>query len=362
VNRVMRKQDMKTEGKKMRLSWPKWVKRTALAIIIFVIAIVSIGGFYEQAARSRAAKDYPAPGKLVDIGGRKIHLNCEGNGGPLVVLEAGADTSGSALWKPMQEQVARFTRVCSYDRAGIMWSDPAKGKRNSVAIAEDLHKALSAANERPPYVMVGASMGGPYVMTFTKHYGEEVAGMVLVDSSHPEQTKRLAQATGQPESNPIPFVFRALAAVAWTGLPRLVLPDAEVPELPPWTDRAITAYQPTSLAAAFSEAAAFEDSLREAGTFRTLGNRPLAVLSRGKPWSAFSESEQKASGLTQEQFDRAESAWASMQAEELGWSSNSTRRILEDSSHVIQLECPDAVIAAIKEVVEKTANTGAGNE
>jgi len=344
----------------MRLWIKRWVKRVAIAISILAIVLVSIGAIYEQEARSRAAKDFPAPGKLVDIGGgRQIHLNCEGQGTPIVVLEAGADTSGSALWQPVQEQVARFTRVCSYDRAGIMWSDPAKGKRDSVAIAEDLRKVLRAANEQPPYILVGASMGGPYVMTFTKNYGQEVAGLVMVDASHPEQTARLAQATGEPENDPIPFVFRALAAIAWSGLPRLVLPDAEVPELPSRTAQAITAYQATSLKAAFAEAAAFEDSLREAGTFRTLGNLPLAVLSRGKPWSAFSEAEQKASGLTREQFERGEEAWAGMQAEEASWSSNSTRQVLADSSHVMQLERPDAVIAAIKDVVGKVTHENA---
>ncbi|MBP1995836.1 alpha/beta fold hydrolase [Paenibacillus eucommiae] len=343
----------------MLLSFRIWVKRVAITIFILVIALVSIGGIYEQVARSRVAKDFPAPGKLVDIGGREIHLNCEGNGTPLVVLEAGADTSGSALWQPVQEQVAQFTRVCSYDRAGIMWSDPAKGRRNSLAIAEDLHKALRAANEQAPYILVGASMGGPYVMTYTKYYEKEVAGMVLVDASHPEQTARLAQATGEPESNPIPIAFRALAAITWTGLPRLVLPDAEVPELPSQTAKAITAYQTTSLAAAFAEAAVFEDSLREAGTFRTLGNLPLAVLSRGKPWSAFSEAEQTAGGLTREQFNRAEAAWASMQAEEASWSSNSTHQVLADSSHVMQLERPDAVITAIKDIVGKARRADA---
>lgn len=337
----------------MRLFFRRWTKRAAIALAILAMALVLIGTVYEQLARNQAAKDFPAPGRLVDIGGRQIHLNCEGQGTPLVVLEAGADTSGSALWQPVQEQVARFTRVCSYDRAGIMWSDPVKGQRNGLAIAEDLHKVLRAANEKPPYILVGASMGGPYVMTFTKHYGKEVAGMVLVDASHPEQTARLAQATGEPESDPIPIVFRALAAVAWSGLPRLVLPDAEVPELPSQTAKAITAYQPTSLKAAFAEASAFEDSLSEAGTFRALGDLPLAVLSRGKPWSAFSETERTASGLTREQFDRAEAAWASMQAEEAGWSSNSTHQVLADSSHVMQLERPDAIIAAIKDVVGK---------
>ncbi len=343
----------------MRLFLNRWVKRLAIAIFILAIALVAIGAIYEQTARNRSAKEFPAPGELVDVGGRRIHLNCEGQGTPLVLLEAGADTSGSALWQPVQEEVARFTRVCSYDRAGIMWSDPAKDQRNGLAIVEDLHKVLRAANEQPPYILVGASMGGPYVMTYTKNYGDEVAGMVLVDASHPEQTARLAQATGESESDPIPFAFRALAAIVWTGLPRLVLPDAEVPELPPQTAKAITAYQPTSLKAAFAEAAVFEDSLREAGTFRTLGNLPLAVLSRGKPWSAFTEAEQIASGLTEEQFNRAEAAWASMQAEEASWSTNSTHQVLADSSHVMQLERPDAVISAIKDVFGKVTRADA---
>ncbi|MBH5316299.1 alpha/beta hydrolase [Paenibacillus sp. GSMTC-2017] len=334
----------------MNLSFRKWIKRIAVTLLTLAISLVSIGSIYEQSARIWVAKKFPAPGKLIDVGGRNIHLNCEGQGSPIVVLEAGADTSGSALWQLVQEEVARFTRVCSYDRAGIMWSDPAKNRGNNLTITSDLHKVLRAANEQPPYILVGASMGGPYVMTYTKYYENEVAGMVLVDASHPEQTARLAQAIGESESEPIPIVFRALAKVAWSGLPRLILPDANIPELPSQTAKAITAYQSTSLAAAFAEAARFEDSLFEAGSFRSLGNLPLAVLSRGKPWSAYSEADQTASGFTQEQFERVEATWASMQADFSTWSSNSTHQTLVDSSHVIQLERPDAIIAAIKDI------------
>jgi pimeloyl-ACP methyl ester carboxylesterase len=333
-------------------SWRRWLKITGLGLLTLVVLAVVVGAIYEQVARRNAARAFPPPGKLVDIGGRRIHLDCRGQGKPIVILESGADPSGSTLWFPVQQAIAPLTRVCAYDRAGLMWSDPAPGERNGVAIANDLHRALEVAREPRPYVLVGASIGGPYVMTFTKYFGQEVAGLVFVDAAHPEQTRRLAEATGRADEE-IPVVFRVLAHLAWTGLPRLLLPAAQVPELPAQIAKAITAYQPVSLGPAFDEAAAFDATFREAGTFRSLGDRPLAVLSRGKPWSAYTKEQQRASGFTPEQFSRQEAAWRAMQNEEVTWSSQSTHWVLENSSHVIQLERPDAVIDAIREVVAK---------
>jgi pimeloyl-ACP methyl ester carboxylesterase len=324
--------------------------RIAIGLAVLLVAALLLGVIYEQSARRAAATAFPPPGQMIDIGGRRIHLNCTGEGSPVVILEAGADTSGSPLWEPIQQQVAQFTRVCSYDRAGIMWSDPGPAPRDGEAITADLHAALTATGEPGPYVMAGASMGGAYVMTFTREYPDEVAGVVFVDASHPDQTARLVAAA--PANDPaIPVLFRALAALNWTGLPRLLLPAETIPELSPATSQAIAAYQPTSLAGAFSEAAAFEDSLREAGRQRDLGDRPLVVLSRHKPWSAFTEEERQRSGMTEAQFAASEAAWADMQADEATWSTNSTHRIVDGSSHVIQLEHPEAVVTAIHDVV-----------
>jgi pimeloyl-ACP methyl ester carboxylesterase len=234
-----------------------------------------------------------------------------------------------------------------------MWSDPVGWPRTGAAVAADLHEALQAAKEQGPYVMVGASLGGPYVMIFTQHYGAEVAGLVFVDAAHPEQTRRMQEAIGREDDESIPLVFRLLARLAWTGLPRLLLPEPSLPELPTHVGKQIAAYQSTSLQSAFDEAAAMESILREAGAFRNLGDRPLAVLTRGKPYDAYSEAQRAGAGMTREQFERREQAWSAMQDEEASWSSRSTHRRLEDSSHVIQLERPDAVIDAIREVVEK---------
>ena|SRR5579872_1676060 len=332
----------------------RWLKRILLGVLILLILALGAGVIYEQASRRHAAREFPAPGKLIDIGGRRIHLDCEGSGSPIVVLESGADTSGSVLWYPVQKAAAQFTRVCSYDRAGLMWSDAGPLPRDGNAIVSDLHKALDAAQEKGPYVMVGASLGGPLVMLYAKHFGPDVAGLVFVDAAHPDQTRRLEQATGKKEVIPWWFgLVKPLIYTGWTGLPRLLLPTPNLPELPPIAVEEIAAYQPISLGPSFDEADAMEDTFREAGDFRGLGDRPLAVLSHGKPWNAYSPAQQEGSGLTQKEFEAHEKEWARMQDEEATWSSDSTHRTLLDSSHVIQLEQPSAVVAAIREVVEK---------
>jgi pimeloyl-ACP methyl ester carboxylesterase len=323
-------------------------------VSILLCLVLIAGVVYEQAARRRVAREFPPPGKLLDIGGRRIHLDCEGTGSPGVVLESGADTSGSVLWYPVQKGVAQFTRVCSYDRAGLMWSDTGPLPRDGTAIVNDLHKVLEVAGERGPYVMAGASLGGPLIMLYTKSFGAEVAGLVFVDAAHPAQTQRLEQATGKHESTPWWFsLLRPLVYSGWTGLPRLLLPAPILPELPQKVVDEITAYQPTSLGPSFDEADAMEDDFREAFTLRNLGDRPLAVLSHGKPWSAYSQAQHEASGLSQREFEAHEAEWARLQDEEATWSSDSTHRTLSGSSHVIQLEQPDAVVGAIREVVEK---------
>jgi hypothetical protein len=126
-----------------------------------------------------------------------------------------------------------------------------------------------------------------------------------------------------------------------------------VPELPIEVARAITAYQPVSLGPSLEEAAAFEATFQQAGAFRKLGARPLVVLTHGKPWSAYSEEQRRTSGFTAEEFGRHEVAWRTLQVDEATWSSRSVHRILENSSHVIQLESPHAVVDAVREVVDQ---------
>ena len=326
--------------------WLSWIFAglcTALAIA------VGAGAGYELWARQRVVRDFPARGQMVDLGGRRIHIDCRGAGTPTVVFESGLDTNGSLSWSAIHDSVAQFTRACAYDRAGIMWSDPSSGPRDANAVAADLHQTLQAAQERGPYVMVGHSMGGPYIMTFTKRFGANVLGLVFVDASHPDQTKRMQEA-GVNDTE-VPLNTRLQAALAWTGVPRLLLRTQDDPNDPKLIRQIGVHFQPTSLAALLRENAAVGDTLREAGAFRSLGDRPLAVLTALAP---LSKATLDALHITQEQGRRVSAIWLDLQNDEATWSRQSTHQVFTDSTHYIQFGRPDAVIAAIHEVVNRT--------
>ena len=123
----------------------------------------------------------PPPGRLIDIGGRKLHLYCAGDGSPSVILETGAG-SFSIDWALVQPEVAKTTRVCSYDRAGYGWSDPGPEWDTVTQVANDLETALSKAGEHPPYLLVGQSMGGLFARWFQHEHPDQVAGVVLVET------------------------------------------------------------------------------------------------------------------------------------------------------------------------------------
>ena len=135
----------------------------------------------------RAGAQVPEPpGRLIDIGGQKLHLNCTGTGSPTVLLESGAGDF-SVIWSLVQPAVAQLTRVCSYDRAGYAWSEPGATPRSFAQIALELRAALERAGVRGPFVLVGQSYGGLVVRGFAERYRGDVVGMVLVDAVHEDQ-------------------------------------------------------------------------------------------------------------------------------------------------------------------------------
>src|SRR5215472_11966043 len=194
----------------------KWLKRIGVGAVALIAVVVAAGAIYEQIARANARKEFPPRGRLVDIGGRRIQLDCRGTGTPIVVFESGLDALGSLSWAAVHENVAKTTRACGYSRAGLMWSDPSDRPFSSLNNAEDLHKALAAAGESPPYILVGHSLGGPYSLAFMGRYGNDVAGLVFVDASHPDQRARLRVAVGKDldAGNQI----KLGAALAWSRL------------------------------------------------------------------------------------------------------------------------------------------------
>jgi pimeloyl-ACP methyl ester carboxylesterase len=325
----------------------RWLKRIGIGILALLVAAVLSGFAYEMWARHRVAAAFAPPGKLVEIGGRRIHLDCRGTGAPVVVFESGLDMYGSLSWSAVQDPVAQTTRACSYDRAGILWSDRAKGPRNGAAVAADLHAALQAAGERGPYVMVGHSLGGPYVMTFVQQFADDVAGVVFVDASHPDQQQKMKDAVGQPVQASMTGPKLA-AALAWMGVPRLFAGSVGHPQAPARANAAMSAYLPSSLRPMLDEQAAIDQTFKDAGALRSLGRRPLVVLTAAAPLKAEDLAAMK---LTNEQGQRLQSVWLDLHDDETSWSSQSRQLRLQDSHHYIQFERPDAVIDAVREVV-----------
>ena len=136
-----------------------------------------------------AAPGDPPPGRLVDVGGYRLHIYCQGHGSPTVIMDSGL--GGSSLeWEPVQQRISKYTRACWYDRAGYGWSDPGPSPRDSEQITSELRTLLRNADIPGPYVLVGHSFGGYIAQLFAKRFPTLTAGVVLVDSSHPEQVQR----------------------------------------------------------------------------------------------------------------------------------------------------------------------------
>ena len=328
----------------------KWPKRIALGVVAVIALTALAGAGFEGFSRAAAAKSFTAPGRLVNVGsGRRLQLDCRGLGSPVVIFESGLDTLGSLSWTRVHNEVAKTTRACAYSRAGIMWSDRATGAFDARREAGDLHKALATAGEKPPYVMVGHSLGGPYVLTYTGQYGSDVAGVVFVDASHPDQVSRLHNVIGR-DLNEGAGLIKAADSLAWSGAVRLFAPKGSVTpdHAPPHTTLVATAWQPQSVHAAVRESDSLSETLAIAGQYRRLGDRPLVVLTRTAtaPPEAL-----KAMKLSADQGRRLDAEWRAMQDDEATWSSRSRHRVVPDASHYIQFDQPQFVIAAVRDVV-----------
>jgi pimeloyl-ACP methyl ester carboxylesterase len=147
------------------------------ALIITTVAVAQAG------PQEPSSKPYPPPGRLLDIGGRKLHLYCTGKGTPTVILMAGGGAF-SIDWALVQPKIAESTRVCSYDRAGLAWSDPGPADETVEQTIHDLHTLLRAAGEKAPYLLVGASVAGIFIQAYQRAFPDEVAGLVFSNSSN----------------------------------------------------------------------------------------------------------------------------------------------------------------------------------
>ena len=323
----------------------RWLKRIGIGLLVLIVSATLFGAGYEFFARKRAHAAYPPPGQMVDIGGRKMHLDCRGTGSPTVILESGLDTNGSLSWDKVQDEIAQLTRTCSYDRAGVMWSEPKAEPQDADGVVADLHATLVAAGITGPLVMVCHSLGGPYIMNYTRKYGDEVKGLVFVDCSHPDQLSRLPPKIAA--TTRIPVLYKVLSALSWTGIFG-VLPGETVPGMPERIKPIGKAYLGETFGGSMKEMESIEATLRQGGELRTLGDRPLVVLAAMSP---IPEDMLTPMNLTPQDGLEFLAAWEILAADEASWSTRSRQQSVPDSLHYIQFQRPDLVIEAVTEVV-----------
>lgn len=325
------------------------LKRIGLVVGAGLVLLLATGVVWEQVERREVAAAYPAPGRLVDIGGRRMQIECRGSGSPTVVFETGLDYFGALAWTKVFGPVAKFTRACAYSRAGIVWSDDKPGPHDGLGVARDLHATLAAAGEKGPFVLVGLSLGGPYASLYTGLYGNQVAGLVYVDASHPDQVRRFEAVLGKDSGDSMKGVVQAAGRwLPWTGLPRLVAflsrnsHGETVAAIPPGARRVALAYFSTSLGPMVSERAAMQKTLEEASPYRRLGARPVVVLTHGKPMP----------DMAPARAAKFDATWLELQKDMATWSSDGRQQTVSDAGHYIPNDDPAAVIAAIREVVQ----------
>lgn len=304
-----------------------WVGATVLVAVIATTVLQALSSHL-------SLLDNPPPGRLVELNGRQVHVLCYGEGSPTVILEAGLP-GGSLAWMSVLPKIAEVTRVCAYDRPGYGWSQATTSPRTAETIVQELRMLLQNADIEAPYVLVGHSFGGLLMQLYATRFPEGCGGVVLVDSSHPDQAHRTL------DLKKIEGIAQAMRILGPLGLARMLLPvpagnpdsrEASVREL----ERDLLMSNRT-LRAVVTEMSSLRQSLQEvADSSVSFGDKPLMVLTEGR---------------------RQDETWQAMQEDLSRLSSNSAWQVVADAGHFIQHDRPDAVVEAVRRVLGELRST-----
>lgn len=318
-------------------SFRRRMRRLGVGGVVSLILLAVAGAAWQAIATRRIERQHPPPGRLVDVGGHRLHLHVRGEGSPTVVIEAGL-AGASYHYEQVADGIAPFTRVCTYDRAGSGWSDPGPSPRSSQRIVEELRTLLKNAGLEPPFLLVGHSLGVQHARLYASRHPAEVAGLVLVEGNN------LDLVPDHVVMGRTPFVQDLLYWSAPLGTPRLALPFI----LPPGQGDPQTrtfqlgfAVRTKTARAMYEEKAAMSDWRELRKEFRPLGDKPVVVISRrveeGAPESdRFSVEKQRALA---------------------GISSRGRFVMASTPQHAIQEHEPRIIVAAVLEMVESLRPT-----
>jgi pimeloyl-ACP methyl ester carboxylesterase len=315
-------------SRRMLLRWK--IARIACGTIGLLTLIAAAGAGYEQIASASDTASYPAPGRMVDVGGYSLHLDCRGQGSPTVVMDAGLGAS-SLDWALVQPELARTTQVCTYDRAGMGWSDPGPAPRSPARLAEELHALLRNGGVPGPYVLVGHSLAGKTIRMFAASHPADVAGMVLVDarSEIVDANADMKGFAAALEAQAAAYsLARRLGIARLFGGKLIALPLVQ-PALA--TQMALFETGSTAIAETTQEGlnrATNDKALASA----SLGSIPLVVIASGESMANLPD-------------------WPAAQKAMARLSTNGRLLVAEGSGHAIQLEQPAVVINAVDHLI-----------
>ena len=353
----------------MRACSCSWIGQILKGLALVALVLAFLGFSYEQIGRSHESQHLFRIGRAVDVDGRTLNIDCRGSGSPAVILESGGGGYGGYGWRNVQAEVASFTTVCWYDRAGEGWSDLSPTARSSASIVNDLHELLHRTPVPAPYVLVGHSIGGEYIRIFTGRFASEVSGLVLVDSTHPEQREpamMLSPIAGMP------VLGRRLLCIVLPvaerfGVIRFAMRNTpvDVPQQFGAGQSAVTAAIRNQRVKGVQTESAQGCAATQGGVIRPdkgsgnpevdqaatnagrLGDRPLIVLTAGKYWKPDDP-------VAAKEIAAFHEVWIhELQSDLANLSDDGKQLIVQSSDHAMPEQAPQAIASAVKEVVTK---------
>lgn len=328
-----------------------WLGRIFLVLLALIVLLVSTALAAGANNKRDFAENYPPIGQMVDVGGYRLHLYCTGEaqlGEPTVIMEAGSGSVG-LMWALVQDEVAKSARICTYDRAGLGWSESSPKPRTADVITDELHTLLVNAEIDGPYILVGHSLGGIFVREYQYKHPDEVVGIILVDSgdgglaTYMEGTaymQMMSQFIGASKTLSDTGLIKVI-----TGLSALFPSEPMYQTLPAGVSETIQAMMVKTTEAGSIEVAALPIIWEENRAHQTsLGDLPLTVIVHGYCNSCSKDPAELA---------KEESGWLEMQKYLASLSSNSELIIASpQTGHDVQVDEPGLVVDAIQRMVE----------
>lgn len=320
------------------------IKKILMVIVAVILVFVASLYVFHSIKSNLEVKEYPPIGKYVDLETHKLHYIDQGEGDVTIVMDAGLP--GTCLdWSWVQDDLAGFARVITYDRAGYGWSELGPKPRTSMQIVQELRELLQKEKIEKPYILVGHSYGGLNMLLYTYMYPDEVAGLVLIDATHPDYHEYLPEEFKDIENSKL-AQLKLGADLSPFGVQRLLNISLSPYKLPKDIEDAGRAmgFRNAAFSAAYDEFLAVDESLAQVKEVTDLGDIPLLVITKGLQTP-------KINGFTDEMMTEYENGLSELQKKFLNLSTNSSQVIAVDSGHFIHYDNPEIIIQEIRKMI-----------